>query len=82
MIIGHEKMPSCLAPCFAFREVRDVNMCGNHHVACSVCDYGIGVSCCVVQELFHFFHCIFGWICLLGRDGSKGCEHSESTALA
>ena len=54
MIIGHEKLPSCSALCIAFGEVRGVAMYNKNHVACLVCNDGIGVSCCIVQELFHF----------------------------
>ena len=55
MIIGREEMPSCLAPSIAFEDVRDVAMHDKHHVVCLVCDDGIGVSCCIVEELFHLF---------------------------
>ena len=74
-VAGHEGVDTGSAAGFCLGEVGGIAVACQDHVACMVGDDGVGVGGGVVQELLHFFHCVFSWRCLLSREQSKSGEH-------
>ena len=72
---GHENMSSTPASCFGLTEVWGITMGGEYHVTHSIHDYCIGISCCIIQELFNFLEGVFGRCCLLTCYLTEGREH-------
>ena len=50
-------------------------MAHKNHVAGVVCDDGISMSGCIVNELVYLCHCVFGSIGLLSGYGAKVWDH-------
>ena len=64
-------MSACPAACIGFQKVGGIAVTGENNVACSICDYGIGMCGSIVKKLMDYFFGVLCWISLLHGEGSK-----------
>ncbi len=63
-------MSACPAACVGFQKVGGIAVTGKYHVACLICDDGIGMCGGVVEKLMDYCFGVLHWICLLCGKGS------------
>ncbi len=66
-------MSACPAACIGFQKVGGIAVTGENNVACSICDYGIGMCGSIVKKLMDYiFGVCVGLACCMVRDPSAG----------
>ncbi len=58
------------AVCVGFQKVEGIAVTDEYHVACLICDDGVGMCGGIVKKLMDYFFGVLRWICLLRGKGS------------
>ena len=68
-------------PCLWFVEIGFIDVDSKHHVTCLICEDGVRLCSCVIEELFAFIYCALGGCQLFWRNGTQQINIVLSTAL-